>query len=385
MFASFLSVWVGFPLATTNWKLKNCRAMENPCITFVTPTLLAGDRSLVSVIILEIVHCWSGNLVTCSNWQDFWLNEGISLYLARKVTAKVRHKDSRIKGTLQSLFGLETYLGRVSLKQALESLGKNHPYTRLVPDLSDGADPDDAFGACSYEKGFNLLLKLETILGEMRILRFLRNYFERFQFQSVSTSNFVAYFSEYFRTNLSKPEFDSVGRIVFKGFNWDDWLFSTGDPPEYPQVDLSLVHEAQTLAQRCIEKEAKELSASEFEGWDSSQLIVFLDALLSQDCSQDLVKRLDMLLRLNRGPKGRNAEVRFLWLRLALKAHYEPAVENAVEFVTIQGRMKYIRQIYKDLQTVFPKGSLAVNTFTKNRKRYHNIAAKLLAKDLKLE
>ncbi|GJQ08467.1 hypothetical protein GpartN1_g258.t1 [Galdieria partita] len=361
-------------------------AMENPCLTFLTPTLLAGDRSLASVIVHEIVHCWSGNLVTCCNWQDFWLNEGISLFLSRKITSKIRHKDSKLKGSLESFFGLETYLGRVALKQALESLGKGHPYTRLVPDLSDGVDPDDAFGPSPYEKGFNLLLKLERLTGEDKFLRFLRSFFERFQFQSVSTANFIAYFSEYFTANISKPEFDSFGRLVFKGFDWDEWLYSTGDPPEYPEVDLSLVYAAQSLAKLCIETEAKSLTAYEVEGWDSSQMIVFLDSLLSQgNCSQELVKRLDLQLRLNHGPKGKNAEIRLLWLKLALRAHYEPAVENAIEFVTTQGRMKYIRPIYRELHSEFPKGSLAVNTFTKNRKKYHNIASKLLAKDFGLD
>eukprot|EP00871_Galdieria_phlegrea_P000097 jgi/Galph1/1088/GphlegSOOS_G5758.1 len=356
-------------------------AMENPCLTFVTPTLLAGDCSLVSVIIHQIAHCWGGNLVTCCSWEDLWLNEGMALFVARKIIARSEYRDNPSSGSIEAFFGLETYLGRIALHQALESFGKDHKFTRLISDLSDGSDPNEVFTPVVYEKGFNLLLKLEHEVGEEKFLLFIRSFFERFQFQSITTADFITYFTEYLNVTL-----DGLEGLTFDEFDWDKWLYSCGGPPEYPPVDLSLVNHAKHLAFHCIETEAKTLSTHSIEGWGCNQLIVFLDTLLSHGgLSWEAVRRLDMQLNLNRGPRGKNAEIRLLWLKLALNVHYEPAVDNATEFVTSQGRLRYLRPIYKELHLVFPKGTFAINLFTKNRNKYHSIAVKLLTRDFGLE
>jgi len=118
--------------------------MENPCLTFVTPTLLAGDRSLVNVVAHEIAHSWTGNLVTNGSWEHFWLNEGFTVLLERKIIGRLRGEPAR---------QFQASSGFLGLAEAVKLFGEDHNYTRLVPDLSDGADPDDAFSRVPYEKG----------------------------------------------------------------------------------------------------------------------------------------------------------------------------------------------------------------------------------------
>eukprot|EP01025_Chloroclados_australasicus_P042995 TRINITY_DN45714_c0_g1_i5.p1 TRINITY_DN45714_c0_g1~~TRINITY_DN45714_c0_g1_i5.p1 ORF type:complete len:519 (-),score=41.36 TRINITY_DN45714_c0_g1_i5:54-1418(-) len=167
--------------------------MENPCLTFVTPTLLAGDRSLVSVIAHEIAHSWTGNLVTNATWEDFWLNEGFTVFLERKIVKKIYGDD---------LFQLQASNGYQALLDAIGDYGEEHNYTRLVPDLSQELDPDRAFSKVPYEKGFHLLLYLEGLVGGPSIFEpFLRSYLEHFKYKTLTTQDFVDYLTTYFKDN----------------------------------------------------------------------------------------------------------------------------------------------------------------------------------------
>ncbi|EME31115.1 Leukotriene A-4 hydrolase [Galdieria sulphuraria] len=360
--------------------------MENPCLAFVTSTLLVGDRSLVYVIINEIAHSWSGNLVTCASWEHLWLNDGIATYLARKIIARVLHSQNPSRAKVDAFFGLEASIGRDALQEAIHFYGEEHNYTRLVPIVHSQFDPDDSFSVIPAEKGFNMLLKLEReIGGEERLLRFLRSYFEHFKFQSITTDEFVSYFSEYFDALFPDANFDSQNRIELSNFDWNTWLYGTGEPPEYASFDLSLVNHARQLAQQCLDTQCEMLTWHDVEEWETTQMVVFLNHLLASDkLTYEAVKKLDFQIRFSQGRWSRNAEVRFIWLRVSLRNHYEPSVENAIDFITSQGRMKYIRPIYKDLYYIYPRGDLALKTFEENRHRYHSIAVKLIARDLEL-
>jgi len=360
--------------------------MENPCLAFVTSTLLVGDRTLVYVIINEIAHAWSGNLVTCASWEHLWLNDGIATYLARKIIARVLHSQNPNRAKVDAFFGLEASIGRDALQEAIHFYGEEHNYTRLVPLVQSEFDPDDAFSVIPAEKGFNLLLKLEReIGGEERLLRFLRAYFEHFKFQSITTDDFVSYFSEYFEALLPDSNLDSKHRIELNNFDWNTWLYGAGQPPEYASFDLSLVNNARQLAQKCLDSQCELLTWHDVEEWETSQMVIFLNYLLASDkLTYEAVKKLDFQIRFSHGRWSRNSEVRFIWLRVSLRSHYEPSVQNAIDFVTSQGRMKYVRPIYKDLYYIYPRGDLALKTFSENRHRYHSIAAKLIARDLEL-
>lgn len=130
--------------------------MENPCLTFVTPTIIAGDRSLVTVIQHEITHSWTGNLVTNCSWEHFWLNEGFTRFIERKLIALYN------KNELCRHF--ECLEGWRDLVEEVKHFGENNQLTQLVTNLKD-VDPDDAFSSIPYEKGHMLLFYLEQLLG----------------------------------------------------------------------------------------------------------------------------------------------------------------------------------------------------------------------------
>lgn len=194
--------------------------MENPCLTFVTPTLLAGDKSLVNVVAHEIAHSWTGNLVTNANWEHFWLNEGFTVFLERKILAKLAGpKDGEAIRQAAHLLGLN------SLKYAIEVFGKDNPLTCLKVDLDD-VDPDDAFSSVPYEKGSTFLFYLETLVGGPSVFDpFLRSYIAEHAFKSITSEVFVNYF---------KAHFPSVA------VDWEAWLKTPGMPLVIPDYDDSM-------------------------------------------------------------------------------------------------------------------------------------------------
>ncbi|MCZ6767460.1 MAG: M1 family aminopeptidase/hydrolase, partial [bacterium] len=167
--------------------------MENPRLSFVTPVLVAGDRSLVSTIAHELAHSWSGNLVTNATWDDFWLNEGFTVYFERRIMEAVYGRDDA---------ELDAVLGVNELKEKIESLGEDHPDTRLALDVSDRNDPDDGLSTVAYNKGYLFLRLLEESVGRERMDAFLRKYFDTFAFGSMTSERFV----EYLRAELIRGD-----------------------------------------------------------------------------------------------------------------------------------------------------------------------------------
>ncbi|MGZ8843003.1 MAG: M1 family aminopeptidase/hydrolase, partial [Pyrinomonadaceae bacterium] len=158
--------------------------MENPRLTFATPTILAGDKSLVSLVAHELAHSWSGNLVTNATWRDFWLNEGFTTYLERRILEAVYGRERE---------EMEAALGLRDLNDEIATL--DDPDEILHIDLKD-RDPDEGSTDIPYEKGALFLRHLEETFGRARFDRFLRGYFNHFAFQSITTEQFVAYLKQ---------------------------------------------------------------------------------------------------------------------------------------------------------------------------------------------
>jgi leukotriene-A4 hydrolase len=155
--------------------------MENPCLSFCSPCLINGDKSLVDIVAHELIHSWSGNLVTNENWRDFWLNEGITMFLQRKIISMWKGIDySKMDGIL-GLSYIDTYL---------EIFGINSTYTTLRPNF-DGVSPDDFFSDIPYEKGYNLMYYIESLVGEEIIKKFFQSYFTLFKYQSIDVYKFI--------------------------------------------------------------------------------------------------------------------------------------------------------------------------------------------------
>merc|ERR1711976_328804 len=154
--------------------------MENPCLTFVPPTLLAGDRSLANVVAHEIAHSWTGNLVTNSTWEHFWLNEGHTVFIERKIIG-------RMYGQAQLEFqAIGGWTGQV---ETVNTFGAEHPYTCLVIKNNGDIDPDDAFSRIPYEKGFSLLWYLQSIFGVEKFEAFLKAYIQKFSYKAITTDD----------------------------------------------------------------------------------------------------------------------------------------------------------------------------------------------------
>ncbi|XP_043569231.1 leukotriene A-4 hydrolase [Chiloscyllium plagiosum] len=340
--------------------------MENPCLTFVTPTLLAGDRSLSNVIAHEISHSWTGNLVTNKTWEDFWLNEGHTVYLERMIARSMfgeKHRQFAAIG------------GRKDLLEAIETFGATNLLTSLVPKLCD-IDPDDAFSSVPYEKGFALLYHLEEQLGGPDIfMGFLKAYIQIFAYNSVTTEDWKKCLYTYFS---DKTE-------ILNKVDWNTWFHSPGIPPVTPHYDTSMDDDCISLCKRwsiATDVELDCFTENDLKEMTSQQKIEFLALLLLEPPLRlNNVKRMQDLYKFN---SVKNAEIKFRWLRLCLRAQWEKAIPLALEMVTVQGRMKFTRPLYRDLYNFEQAREQAIETFKKNKPCMHPITAALVAKDLHL-
>lgn len=349
--------------------------MENPCLTFVTPTLIAGDGSLAHVIAHEIAHSWTGNLVTNKGWEHFWLNEGWTVFLERKILGRVYGEE---------ILQLHAIAGHEELCEEVRRIGPTHKFTALIPKLKGFDDPDDAFSKIPYEKGFHFLYFLQELVGgPAQFEPFMRDYIQHFALSTVDSYQFKAYFVQYFKSN---PKISSV--------EWEKWFHSPGMPVHENHYDHSLAEAARALATDWhsvdplgIGNDEFHPSFSDIEGWSVHQLIVFLDRLIALRALKPLHS--SMVEKLGEAYKffeSGNSEIKGRFLRLGVLAGNARCYDGAVSMLNEQGRMKFLRPLYRALnQGDSQARQLAKSTFQENKSRYHPIAAKMVGADLGLE
>jgi len=322
--------------------------MENPRVTFLTPTSIAGDRSLVSLIAHELAHSWSGNLVTNANWNNVWLNEGFTVYLERRI--------------LEVLYGEECYamedsLGLQSLQRDLADFTEKGDarLTQLSIDLR-GRDPDDAFSQVPYEKGRLLLGFLESRLGRTQLDAFLREYFQYFAFQSVSTQMFVDY--------LSAHVLNRAG-VKLTLAEVQTWIDQPGIPANavLPHSDAFKRVDAQRDAWLKREHAAGELETAK---WTTHEWLHFLDNLPA-DLSQDRLSELDGAFHLT---ASSNNAVAHSWLKGAIRAGYAPAWPRLEQYLTSIGRRMLVKDLYEELLRTPDGRSRAEQIYAKARPLY---------------
>ncbi|KXS13096.1 leukotriene A-4 hydrolase-like protein [Gonapodya prolifera JEL478] len=352
--------------------------MENPCLTFVTPTLLAGDRSLVDVIAHEASHSWTGNLVTNRCWEDFWLNEGFTMYVERKIIGRLHGEPAR---------QLSAIVGYRHLKDdVVDHFGEDNLLTALRPNLKD-RDPDDAFSAVPYEKGFALLYYLEGLLGGSEIFEgYVRHHVATFAHRSITTGDFRDCLFAYFADSKNLGGGPSATEKL-QAVDWDRWFNAPGMPIAGGAFDDTLAKEAEELAKKWSTLATGSAtfapSPADVANFSATQKMVFLDAF--DQYSPLSVALLDKMEVLYGWTDVRNAEIRFRWQMLCLRSNRPSIIPKVVEFVGEQGRMKYVRPLYRALNKAQPDGSkVARETFLQLKPTYHPIAASLIEKDLGL-
>jgi len=348
--------------------------MENSNLTFLTPTLLAGDRSLVDVVAHELSHSWFGNNVGCKDWSNFWLNEGWTTYCERLL---IREKEG------EAGRGFSYIIGRKSLKDSLKGYEKKgeKKYQKLVVPAEFGDDPDDAFSTVPYDKGSNLLLHLERTVGGLEVfLPYMHAYVTKFRGKSIGTADWREHLFSYFAAH---PKASTIVPALEK-VDWEAWLHGDGlDLPVDIKYDTSMADKAYDLAKRwdaARKEDTIDFSAKDLEGFSSNQTVVFLETLESYDSLPP--KYLREMNKCYGFDDTENAEIRLRWYNVALAGDGEDFKESAAKWVVTVGRMKMCRPITSKLFACDEK--LAVKTFLAAEAFYHPIAAAQLRKDLKL-
>ncbi|MFT7526933.1 MAG: leukotriene-A4 hydrolase [Arenicella sp.] len=324
--------------------------MENPRLSFITPTVIAGDKSLVSLIAHELAHSWSGNTVTNATWRDLWLNEGFTTYLTYRIMEIVYGTDR---------FNMEAVLGYQDLQFDIDDLDDNDEI--LAIDLR-GRDPDEVFSNIPYEKGALFLREIETMIGRDNFDAFLTQYFKDFAFQSITTDQFLDYLKE--TLLLEYPAKLNINRI-------EKWIFAPGIPEnvQIPESGaFSLVDEARSLWL------AGEITAEQIDtqAWTVHQWLYFLNNL-PDELTLEKMAELDAAFALT---QSKNNEIAHSWLLLSVKRWYQPALPRLHEYLTTIGRNKLVKPLYRELANTEAGKELGKKAFAQARAGYHPLTVK---------
>lgn len=323
--------------------------MENPRLSFMTPTLIAGDKSLTNVVAHELAHSWSGNLVTNSSWRDAWLNEGFTSYVENRV--------------MEALYGE----GRAVMEQALaledlkrDIAGAARPELTQLKLPADIQHPDDAFSQVAYVKGQFFLIFLEERFGRDKFDPFLKNYFNEFAFKSVTTEDFIKYLHD--ELHVDNP--DALTKAELQ-----EWVYQPGLPDTHkrPQSDAFAKVEKQSKSWQEGKLKADDL---ETDNWSTHEWLHFLNGLpagLSQAQFSELDKAFDLT-------GTQNAETAFAWYMQTIRGNYAPAKGELENFLMTVGRGKFIYRLYAALNDNPNTRDWATDVYQAARPGYHPIA-----------
>jgi leukotriene-A4 hydrolase len=327
--------------------------MENPRLTFATPTIIAGDQSLVSLVAHELAHSWSGNLVTNATWDDFWLNEGFTVYFENRIMEALYGEERSLM--LQSL-------GWGDLQATLADLPPAD--TRLKLELA-GRDPDEGLTDVAYEKGAAFLRTIERITGRERFDAWLKGYFERNAFRPMTTALFL----EDIRTHLVTT------RALEDQLMMDAWIYQPGMPSNWqPPVSNAF---APVDAAAAAFASGGPASAIPWSGWSTQERQRFM-AYRPQGRAAGAdwlttAQLADLEATLNLKDEG-NAEVLFGWLQIAIPHRYQPAVPTLERFLTTQGRRKFVLPLFTSLWAEGDWGRpIATRVYAQARPGYHPV------------
>jgi aminopeptidase N len=324
--------------------------MENPRLTFATPTVIVGDKSLVSLVAHELAHSWSGNLVTFATDKDSWLNEGTTTYVQGRITEALYGKD---------MAEMEEVIDRDELKQEFASIDPKLQRLSLKPGTL--ADPDDQSSATVYTKGAWFLQFLEKRFGREVFDPWLKGYFDHFAFQSITT----AQFRDYLKANLIDKHPNAVTMQEV-----DQWLYEPGIPGNAPKVEsgkFSTVNAARIAWQGSAKLPDKSIT----EAWGTQEWVHFIEGM-PETLKPEQLEQLDTAYHFTGTPNG---EIAMRWYPLAERSGYTAAREEMGKFLERVGRRKLILPIYKALVATPDGLAFAEQAFAKAKPGTHPITA----------
>ncbi|OUS23263.1 aminopeptidase [Thalassotalea sp. 42_200_T64] len=322
--------------------------MENPRLSFITPTVVAGDKSLVSLIAHELAHSWSGNLVTNESWRDLWLNEGFTSYVENRIMEEVFGRNRAV---------MEQVLGVADLQADLADLPANDSVLYL--DLQ-GRDPDSAFSDVPYVKGQLFLIFLEQRFGRERFDPFVLSYFNNFSFQSIGTKDFLAYLEQHL---ISKyPGIVSQAEVK-------EWVFGQGLPTSVPQPTSDIFT---NVTKHSVNWLADDISLTDIDtsSWTVHEWLFFINGL-PRDLNNKRMVELDSQYQLT---TSTNAEIAHAWYLLALHAGYDVVQPQLQQYLINIGRRKLIVPLYKKLAESDAGLTWVKAVYMKARPGYHPLA-----------
>jgi len=327
--------------------------MENPRLTFATPTILAGDRSLVALIAHELAHSWSGNLVTNATWNDFWLNEGFTVYFEQRI--------------MEAIYGrpYSEMLAKLTLDGLLEEIkGLEARDTWLKLDLA-GRNPDDGMTAIAYDKGYFFLRMLEEKVGREKWDSFLKTYFQKFAFKSMTTEGFLAYLEKNLKADVDLKA----------------WVYSSGLPENCPAVETEeLANAAKAAAEFLSGKKASEVSVKYgTKDWTTHHWNHFLRSF-KEGLTQDQMAELDSEFKFT---QSGNSEITHDWMLHVIGTMYEPGMEKLESFFKGQGRRKLLQPLYLKLSKTDKGKKVADRIYAIARPGYHAVSRQTIDEILK--
>lgn len=319
--------------------------MENPNLTFLTPGVIAGDRSLTSLLAHELGHSWSGNLVTNATWDDIWLNEGFTTYVEHRIGEEIFGKKEA---------KMQDVLTRKVLDDNIEEYGKTNPDTRLKVELT-GRNPDDGISQIPYVKGYNFLKVIEEAVGREKFDAFIKNYFDAHAFKSITTEDFVKYLNE----NLIKGDKTLADKIKA-----DEWIYKPGVPSNItPSVseDFAAIDNIQKSWRKTGVKGLSQKIKSTAEKQH------FIDHL-PDDITAKEMEAIDNEFNFT---KGGNFIIKRQWFVQALIHQYKPAYPAIEQFLISISRTGSVMMLYKEMVKT-PEGKIwAKQIFEKAKSGYH--------------
>lgn len=322
--------------------------MENPRLSYITPTVIVGDKSLVSLVAHELAHSWSGNLVTNASWNDLWLNEGFTSYVENRIVEAVYGEEQA---------AMERAISQADLQREIKTLRR--PLQVLAPPQMPGSDPDDGIGAVAYDKGAWFLFFIESRVGRSNFDVFLREYFAHFSFQSINTAQFVEYLNQHLLSRFP----DAITQKELEA-----WLYRPGIPATAVPTVSTRFEAVDAQRKRW---QAGEISAAEIDsaGWVSQQWIRFLEGMPAKLSNERLVE-LDEAFRFTASANG---EILMRWFPLAERSGYFEARPAMAAFLQRVGRRKLIMPVYEALAASKEGREFARQVFAQARPGYHPI------------